>query len=149
MLLHNSASVLNPAGYYLFLGGAAYPPIAYYIETSGFQGEVLQGGKAMSMHTHMHTLSHLDGQRSESCLSTKISDLPFKTNWTGKTVFPFGMIFFEVHRYFLGVFVPLQDLCFPPQLICRHKANSVMPPPLLKSAWNGGSHLRWKSNQLK
>lgn len=54
MLLHNSASVLNPAGYYLFLGGAAYPPIAYYIETSGFQGEVLQGGKAMSMHTHVH-----------------------------------------------------------------------------------------------
>lgn len=55
MLLHNSAPVLNPAGYYLFLGGAAYPPVAYYIENSRFQGEVLQGGKATSMCTHMHT----------------------------------------------------------------------------------------------
>lgn len=42
MLLHNSASVLNPAGYYLCLRGAAYPLVAYYIGTSRFQGEVLQ-----------------------------------------------------------------------------------------------------------
>lgn len=79
------------------------------------------------MHTHVHIgdkLSHLDGQRSESCLSKKISDLPIKMNWTGKAVLPFVMIFFEVHRYFLRVFVLLQDLCLPPQLISRHKANS-------------------------
>lgn len=115
MLLHNSASVLNPAGYYLFLGGAAYPPIAYYIETPGFQGEVLQGGKATSMHTHMHTLSHLDGQRSESCLSTKISDLPFKMNWTGRTVFPFGMIFFGSPQIFSGGICAIAGSVFPSQ----------------------------------
>lgn len=96
MLLHNSASVLNPAGHYLFLGGAAYPPIAYYIETSRFQGEALQGGKATSMHTQVHAG---DGHfqtwmdKGQSCLSKKISDLPIKMNWMGVTVFPFVIFF--------------------------------------------------------
>lgn len=151
MLLHNSASVLNPAGHYLFLRGAAYPPIAYYIETSRIQGEALQGGKATSMHTQMHAGDehfHTWMDKGQSCLSKKISDLPIKMNWTGETVFPSVIIFFAVHRYFLGVFVLLQDLCFPPQLISRHKVNSPMSPPLLKSAWIGGSHLRWKSTQV-
>lgn len=68
-------------------------------------------------------------------------------NWTGKTVFPFVMGFFEVQMLSGGI-VLLQDLCFPPQLISRQKANSPTSPPLLKSAWIGGSHLRWKSTQV-
>lgn len=83
MLLHNSASVLNPAGHYLFLGGAAYPPIAYYIETSRFQGEALQGGKATSTHTQVHAGDehfHTWMDKGQSCLSKKISDLLIKMN---------------------------------------------------------------------
>lgn len=40
----------------------------------------------------------------------------------------------------------LQNLCFPPQLISRHKVNNPTSPPLLKSAWIGGQSFEMEIN---
>lgn len=45
-----------------------------------------------------------------------------------KGIFPFWMIS-KSTNILAGVCVPLQELCFPPRLISRHKASSPMPPP--------------------
>lgn len=38
-----------------FWEGQYIPQLHITLKTPDFQGEVLQGGKATSMHTHMHT----------------------------------------------------------------------------------------------
>lgn len=129
MLLHNSASVLNPAGHYLFLGGAAYSPIAYYIETSRFQGEALHGGKATSMHTQGHAGDehfHAWMDKGQSCLSKTISDLPVKMNWMGVTVFPFVIFFLKSTDTFWGYLCCCRICVSLPSCVCisRHSEQS-------------------------
>lgn len=143
--------VLNPAGYYLFLGGAVYPPVAYYIENARFsRWSVARRESHINAHTHAHRWHFHTWMDKGQSLDCPRKFLTFQSRWTGQERLYFLLWWF----FFLSPQILSEGICvvagsvFPSPAYLQTQSKQSWSPPLLKSAWSGGSHLRWKSTQV-